>query len=282
MVSKINMVSKMNRVILFLVNILILSSCNEKCVEKTYYDSGKLKEKIVYPTKKDKKTQDNYTAYSYSSDEYLEMQYMFKNGALHGALLEFYKDGDVKRITNYKNGKKYGVEKLTSTSKRLVRETFYINDSIMLMMKSYNSPDGYVDLFYYAEGDSLEDAGRLVYDEDFNILKKSSFHYNITNLDTLEFGKVYQLDIETFAFGADHVISKFLVGEYDEYYNFINEKEVVEKSSSDNKISIPINANKKGYNIFMGKLYIESLYSGAGEENKLTREFIIYEDYFVE
>lgn len=276
------MVNNMKKIIFITISIFILFSCTENRIKESYYESGELHERFVFLTKEDFESNLNYEAYCYHIDGSMKKQSKVLNGHIEGAYIEYYDDGAVKKVSQFKSGKKYGIERILSPQGEVVIKNFFINGIQMTQMKSFNTSDGSADFFYYTEEDTIEECGRLVYDSKDSIIKNESFYYKFSKLDTLELGEKYDLDIEVYTFGENNVIKEFILGEFDSYYDFVNKESLMKISSNDNKISFSYTPVREGYNMIMGKLYVESEIEIDSEVSKVSREMIIYEDFFVQ
>ncbi len=278
----VNLVNNMKNIIFLIVCVFVLLSCSESKIKETYYESGELRERFIFPTKSDFESNLNYEVYHYNIDGLLEKVFKVVNGQIDGTLLEYYNNDSVKRKIQFKSGKKHGVEKIMTPQGEVVTENLFIDDMLMNQMKAYNTPNGSVNFFYYNVKDSLEECGRLVYDSEDAIIKDESFHYKFNCLDTLMLGKEYNLEIEAYTFGEDNVIKELVLGEFNSFYEFIDKGKLIRLSSKNNKISFPYIPKEEGYKVIMGKLSVESMIEIDGKITPVSREMIVYRDFVVE
>jgi hypothetical protein len=257
--------------------VILVYSCNQKLEKTRYFENGSVKERYLFQNKEDIKTNSNYDRLRYFENGNLKDFVTIRNGVEVGEYYEYYENGVIQSITPYKEGRKHGVEWLYTKKKELAEENFYLNDSILITMKSYWEKGNSINFYYYADGDTLEEIGILVFDNKNALKKEDSFYYYIDGSDSINLNDTYSLKIETYTFGKPSVIDSVLIGEFNENYEFISKQEVTKLEGSSNEVVYSFLPTKTGYNLIMGKIYMSNL----DINEPLNREFIFYKSFFV-
>lgn len=259
----------------------MLISCNQRqpYIEYQYYNSGKLKNKLVF--KINTQVSDScFTKFQYDTLGNLRSKIIYEK-CQKTEYSEFYKNGHLKKIQPYKNGKKFGIEKLYTKEGELAESNFYINNSHMVQMKSFNNDGGTAEFYYYIESDTTEEMGLLLYSKDNQLIENKCFYYTAECKDTLNLNDSQELEITTFTENIENKIDDIYFGEFDEYYKFIDTSNVVHLTSETNKLTYTFKPKQLGYNTIMGKAYISSTLNSDKGSETFTREFIIYKDFYV-
>lgn len=277
----IKTIMKLFRFILSLFIPLFLISCENRYEKITYYDTGEIKEKYEYPTKLDFNNNQNYTAYCFYKDGKIENHTTIRNGKREEEYLSYYPNGVLKNIIIFKNGVKNGIEKYFTINGDIIQEDFFINDVPMTRMKSFNSENERVDIYYYIENDTLIKNGRLIYNNQNKIIPEKSFYYSIDAKDTLSSNEEYSFELKVYTYGEKNVIKEFDIGDFDEKYNFIDTTKLIKLESKNNSIKYSLKPTKKGYNLIMGKINVEGDANIDGNIKTQSRQFIFCTEFYV-
>lgn len=265
------------RILGIILFVILIYSCNQKLEKVEYFENGSLKEKYLFQSKEDIKTNSNYDRYRYYENGSLKDYVSIRNGTNEGEFLSYYDNGLIRSITPYKEGKKNGAEWLYTRKEELAEENFYLNDSVLIKMKSYWAEGNTINYYYYADEDTLEEMGILVFDKKNILTPENSYYYYIESSDTTKLNDKYSLTIETHTFGKPNIIDSVLIGNFDENYEFTDIKSVSKLMGESNKLAYELKPDRTGSNLIMGKIYISVL-----EANEpLSREFIFYKSFFV-
>jgi hypothetical protein len=278
----VNMLSKIRIVVISLLLFLELgiSSCQRKNHEEfKYYETGEVKERLVFEPQKPI-SDSNYTLYDYDKEGVMFSKTIFTGGIISD-FVEYYNNGKIKRTQPYKAGNRYGIERKYTLNDEIAETNLYINGYLLIKMKSYNNKSGDVNFYYYVEPDTIIEIGRILYDEKKSIIDDQSFYFTIDGKDSLNFKEEQKLLINTYTFGTKSKISKAYFCEFDENYKFIDSSSVVELESENNMLSYSFFPKDIGYNLFTGKIYVMSEVEINGKKEEMTREFIVYKDFYV-
>lgn len=284
MQKEVNMLSKIGIVVISLLLFLEVgvSSCQRKNHEKfKYYDTGEVKERIVFEPQKPI-SDSNYILYDYDKEGVVLSKTVF-TGGLISDFVEYYNNGKIKRTQPYKAGNRYGIERKYTLNYEIVETNLYINGYQMIKMKSYDNRngDGDVNFYYYVEPDTIIEIGRMLYDDNKSIIDDQSFYFSIDGKDSLKLKEEQKILINAYTFGTKGKISKAYFGEFDENYKFIDSSNVIELESTNNILSYSFFPEDVGYNLFTGKIYVVSEVEINGLKEEMTREFIVYKDFYV-
>lgn len=145
------------------------------CVEKRYYDNGKLEAEISFKDGKLEGDNKEYyengnlkTEASYKNDKLegiekwyykngnLKMQTSYKNGEIDGIWKIYYENGGVKYEFPYKNGNLEGIVKTYYENGNLMTEAPVKNDKIVGMQKVYMSNGNFIMALRY------QDDGKII------------------------------------------------------------------------------------------------------------------------
>lgn len=103
------------------------------CIDKQYYENGKLLSEYPY---KNGKLEGIEKAYDENGNLWFELP--LKNDKREGIAKEYYESGNLKRETPFKNDKFEGIRKVYYESGNILLETPYTNDKVHGSVKFYS------------------------------------------------------------------------------------------------------------------------------------------------
>lgn len=272
---------KFYKLILGLSIILLVINCNDRYEKISYYDTGEIKEKFEYPSKLDYTNNQNYTAFFYYKNGKIKNYATFRNGKRENEYLSYYPNGALKQVIMFKDGVKNGIQRDFKIDGEIIEEELFINNVPLIRMKSYTVQGERIKYYYYVEKDTIIENGRLIYNNQNQILPERSFYYNISAKDTITLNEEYYFELKVYTYGNDNVIKKFLIGDFDENYNFIDSTKLIKLESKNNSVRYSLKPTKKGNNLIMGKIYVEGNAIIGGKIITQSREFIFCTYFYV-
>lgn len=286
----------MRQLIYFIIIIITFTSCNHEAnVKYTYYDSGKVKEKFIYKSKK------CYLVYLYSENGELLKEANLENDFLHGNC-KTYNNGilieDVSYIKGKKNGKMtiyqsngklkmkrtflndslYGITQVYGKQGDVRQEYFHINGNQVMYDDFYDSDDGTLTKkvrYRIDTTNKMKPIGQLIVNKTNDVpIPDNSFFYTISNMkDTIDENEQCIVTIK--------FINKFdwklevQIGQMNKLLEFMGNP--MNYSSSIKEISFPIEPQKEGLNIVFGKLIATPVKSDVST----PYSFVFYDEFYV-
>jgi hypothetical protein len=271
-----------DKLIIFCLLIFIGFSCKETSIQKEfYYKTGELKQKIVYPDKKDTTTFHDTSYYKNGNPMKIKQ---VKNGQLEGKVLDFFKNGVLEYVRTYKNGKVHGLAVDFNQKKEVIVKCFVINGKpINTIEYAHTKNKEYIRetvfQLHIKNDTTFKRIGHLVYTDSNNIIDSSSFYYNIEAKDTINYGDSYRFSL---TFHNDYNYSlKLLIGELNEDLNFVNPDKINTYTSPRKTVRGETRAYEPGWNLLLGKLYVypdpQNKHPNAADEY----EFIVFKEFYV-
>ncbi|HYX05754.1 MAG TPA: hypothetical protein VE912_03390 [Bacteroidales bacterium] len=289
----------MQRLIIIFIFLFSLVACKQnKDVEYVYYESGKVKEKIIY------ESADIYEARLYSEKGKLLKVAHYKDGLLNGYCKSYRKNVLVENV-NFKNGKRsgrmvifdttgkinlirtflndslYGITKVFDNQGKVKQEYFYIDGKQIMLNEFYNNNGGkLVKMINYIldENGNAESPGQLVYDKiNKKPVEDMSFFYSIKHQkDTLQINELNKIHVD--------FINKYEwkmeveIGKMNKFLSFID-KPAIYKSDT-KKIDFKVKPKHVGLNCIFGKLILIPSNISNPEKTKYT--FLFYDEFYVQ
>ncbi len=255
----------------------LLIACNESYPERiTYYESGALKEKTIFPDKSDTTNQIYYEYYENGLPKrYIELT----NGLWNGNIKNFYPNGMVKEDFHFKNGISDGVFRVYDSDGDKIQEYLFV-EGIKLVYSELLVNDSlgrYKYVFYDVLDNEANYSGQLVYEENGDLRPSTSDFWLSTNIDTLLLGEEYTVDVKSNV--KCNNCSLKIELENNENLSFSNR--IIESESGSLETSFKITPQKTGYGYLVGSLYVIEK-SGQNTKSILhQREFKYYFDFTV-
>ncbi len=283
----------------YLIIFGLLYSCSKQKIEYKHYETGEIKEKIVF----DRENPNSYVAYLFSKDGNLLKEIKIKNGLYQGLCKSYYKNGNINDIVEFDQGKKngsltvfwengnirmhknyvndtvHGIARNYNEDGSIKEEFLFINSFILIHKKYFQSRDGTYLKFenYKAINDSsFLKNGQLVINTATNTIDiKKSLYYDINiKKDTISINDSLELEIKFI--NSYPWKTKFLYGDISSNGNLIDT--ISEYSGINNIVKVKILPKKEGYNLLLGKLIVDldTLKKDA------HYEFIVYKEFYVD
>jgi len=278
--------------LILLIIVLMFTKCkrNNDNVQYSYYETGEVKEKIVSSLEEPSMVH----AFLYSKEGDLLKEISYKDGVYHGVCKSYFEDGKIKQkanfINGYKNGKLYtyysngnvkmsrtfwndtihGVTVVYNEKGQIKEEYLYIKGEPVVHKKFYSSEDGsFVKIENHErnEGGDFFKNGQLVINKINNLPEKEmSLYYMIrTNKDTIKLNEPLEFELE-------------IINRYEWNAKFISSDEKLEYTGNNNVIKFKIVPEKKGYNLLLGKLFIDL----DTQKENAHYEFTVYKEFYVD
>ncbi len=264
--------------IFFFISLTLILGCKQKYERVIYNSYGEVSQIYRYVSKAEFEKNESFDKYTYFENGKLDQFYSIIKGQKEGKFLDYDSLGNLECSQMFKNGKCHGINKYYTLKGELSASEFCINNVGLIYMKCFRSNKGITQFYYYINGDSLEDNGQLVYDNSGQINPNESFYYTITSDDDSN-SSMIKFDLEVYSFNKRCKIREFLLGDFNEFYLFIDSVKLKRYKSDTNKLSFSLSRKDYEDNLIMGKLYAEFEFL---EENKNTigrSEFIVYHEF---
>jgi len=260
--------SKISIISLFFI---ICIGCGDKRIERTFFDSGKLKEEYSIDDKGER--DGSYVSYFSNGDTSMISSYL--HGSKNGLLKEYYPGNKLKAIMFFEdNLKQGGLYVYDSLNGSLIRKGKFLNDKYFGLFRKYKN--GTLTDLLQMYNDSLiwSVSGTAKNGDEFKSVKNYiDIDYPDTVKENAEFIAKIQLKnctFESIVFYEGDVLkteNTFILRDTINTYKSINDSLVVYKR---------INA-KKGINIFKGILYAKEQF----KDTVLNYPYVIIEQFFV-
>lgn len=277
--------------LILLIVVLLFSNCkHSNNIRYKYYDTGEVKEKIV----PDGEELGKFQVFLYSKKGNLLKELNSRNGVYHGVCRDYFDNGNVKAKANFfnglKNGKFYtfydngnikfsrtflndtanGVTTAYFEDGTVDEEFLYIAGESIVYKMSYTSIDSlYINIqnFERNEKNDFYKNGHLISNTLNNLLEKEmSLYYIIrSEKDTIKINESLDLELE-------------VVNKHTWKTRFVSKDGKIECTGDNNIIRFKVVPEKKGYNLFLGKLFIDS--DTLKEDTHY--EFTVYKEFYVE
>ena len=251
----------------------LLCSCKlNEAIEYTYYDSGKLKSKVIYPDKTDTTS---FQAFIYYENGNLSHQAQFNKGKRTGQYLSYYENGNLNESYNYENGRLHGIIKRFTDTGEQTEESFYIDGKHILIKTFSVNPKFNLtrSQIFFVNGDKIEEIGMLVYDNDKNIIENGSFFYETYGPDVIKFNQENEFVINFYNKREDFIL-ELQIGDLDSDLNFIIPNNVIKYSTELDMLPYNYIPEKPGYNLIVGKLFLIN--------DSILLEYPYYFEFFAE
>ncbi len=251
----------MRALILNLLLILLLLSCKQEYKRTSYYPSGKIEKEVIFSTKKDMNSLQNYLTTFYYENGNIKAKQIVRNGMLEGEIWKFHENGTICFFDMYKHNTSHGVYKEYDTTGRQTYEALYLNGNEVLFADiSYPIDDiALYKYFTYAIHDndtSIFQYSFLSYKKNGAIIEDKSHGCEVIGKDTIAKGQPYTIEIrmhhnqekEDYKLKLHHAI----FGDYcsdlkvDSSFTTVN--------AENNKIVYSFYPEQEGYNFIVGKV----------------------------
>lgn len=259
-------------------------------IQYRYYETGEVKEKIVSNVEEPSKVQ----AFLYSKEGNLLKEINYRNGVYHGVCKSYFENGKIKEKANFINGLKKGKLYTFSSDGNIKLLRTFLNDTANGVTLIYNEEGEIKEEYLYIKGEPIvhkkyysnEDEsfmkienfernekldfyknGQLVINKSDNLPEKEMSLYYIIRAkkDTIKINELLELELE-------------VINRYTWNTKFISNDEKLEyEGNNNNKIRLEIEPKKKGYNLLLGKLFIDL---DTLKENA-HYEFTVYKEFYV-
>ncbi len=259
----------------------MIIGCQKEYVKKTYYETGELKEKIVYDNKQCKINPHSFHAFKYYKNGKIQSTTHFREGQREGDYIVYYLNGQIKSITNFKNNEKHGVEKLFSKKGDLIEENFYLSGDLLIKRKSIYYKNKILNKYSICpKGKDCEVYGRLIKDYKGKVEDDLSIYYSVIAKDTINLGEKYILNIEGYSFG-ERINMELFLGDINKNFEFIDTSEINKLHTKSNHMKYAFRPSTKGYNLLTGILYFQLDTLNSISDESLEKDFIFYHEFYV-
>lgn len=262
------------RILLYgLMIIFLLKSCNQDNLRYEYYDDGAIKELKEYENPEDTSS---YKLIQYYKNGHLKRIIHFSNGKPTGKYYTYYENGQLRNETTYNDGKLHGINRIYNNKGFQVRESLYIDDEQKIFQEYLVNSENQTKMQCYAvnNGKAIE-IGQIIFDNEGNILLPQSFYYNIEGSDTITRGQNYHFEINALIGScSDSCNIKLKLGELDSDFNFRNVNDILTSKSKNSSLQATLETPQLGYNLIMGMLYVRN-------KSESIANFVVYKEFYV-
>jgi hypothetical protein len=251
-----------------------LASCQREYRECVYYSSGEVKEELIFPTKEDKKTRENYKYISYYKNGEIHVLRTVENRLTNGACLVMYENGSLDQFKMYRNDTLHGVYKEFSSAGKQTREALYLNGiRIIDVMIDITKDNQILYDYYFISDEYYIPYGFLTYDgSNEEIVEAESVGCKILGKDTINANELYLLEIKNYM-SINAEMKKVIIGDYDS--TLIVKDSFIDISAESNKILYEFKPIKLGYNFLVGKVYLQK------KADNVTIMYPVYKLFYV-
>ena len=178
--------------LIIIIAIFVFYSCKNELKETEYYPNNNVvKAEKLYNSIEDKR-QGNYACFSYDSIGLKKSLQNYYNNQLNGKMIFYDTNGNIERITIFRNGEKSGVTRLFTEDGYLNKEILYINgkDVILKHFVMYSAPKSYGFRIYPLFYDTIKEydyEGRIIYDTNMNVIDSVTFYYDVQKINDPSF-----------------------------------------------------------------------------------------------
>jgi hypothetical protein len=151
----------MRYILFFSILLFFTFGCKREIVRNYYFDSGEIKNKCIYPNKKDTL---NFKQIDYYPTGELYREFILKDGKIEGGYKEFYKTGIIFEKGNFIKGKLEGIFQQYDSVGEIASESYYLKGLRILYSEFFDSEDNKLtkQLFYGLEHDTVYPIGALI------------------------------------------------------------------------------------------------------------------------
>jgi hypothetical protein len=162
---------------------LLLLNCKRDFVRESFYETGELQSRFIYPDKRDTM---NFQQFEYYPTGELLRKTNFRNGKLEGEYVKYFNTGNILEREWFLKGKLDGILQKYDTIGRLATESYFIDGNRILYSICFISNDGKYEkqLYNIIVNDSSYPIGALVKKGD-TIQEDKSHYAMITGEDSI-------------------------------------------------------------------------------------------------
>lgn len=253
--------------ILFLILLILGVRCSNEREKEYFYDSGELKSRLTFPNKKDTL---NYHQNDFHLTGEKQCSFDVKDGKLDGDFYMYYKTGRLSDKGRFLNGNPEGIYQQFDSIGRLIRESYFVNNSEILYSEGLESNDGkyFKQLFHVVLNDTIYPIGALIWKGD-TIQTDLSHYAIIIGEDTLRSSN-YSLQLHIHTIEKSVAQYEITFGKPDTELEF----DEIDTSFFSKSSVISLNNLRlhQGHNSIFGRIYV---YSSD------TSSFYVYKDVYV-
>lgn len=253
----------------------MLFGCIKEKNKKKYYETGEVKEEIIYPFLNDTLF---YKKIMYYRSGSILSEGFFKNGEPDSIYKSYYEDGSVFERNTYKNGNIHGIAQAFDENGSIVKEYYYLNGINPVYKEyQYNNRNKLKEVkVYLIENQEPKYIGGIKYNDESNIISDSSFYYTIDIPDTLFLNSKVDYSITGYNWDqSDWVIDLTLTDPDDAFVFGGKNNKVTEISSSSLYLKSSLTPIKKGRQLLIGYLFLRHKDSKTGYQYLLMKELFI-------
>ncbi len=241
--------------------IIILSSCENRFDVKIKHSDGTI---CKFICKNDKDTL-NSTRYCYYNS-LLTSKTTFVNGKREGSVIDYYPNGNIHIITNYRNNRAQGVNKVFNEQGELIRRSFYINNKQVLFESIMVNTDDSIKrkkIVILRKNREAKWAGELYTNLDdepvtvasLNIGDYQGMYVDVIVDDTLQLGKEATVKLKI-TFPVTIPEPEILTGEFDRSLTCIDTLLYVKLDSLGRDYAFSYIPKRPGNNYILGELIV--------------------------
>ncbi len=265
---------KLFKIIFFFIIVTqFLNCCYQKDnIKYKFYESGELKEKIIYNQKNDSL---NFTAYLYYKNGKIHYITTFKNGKRNGKYYSFFENGNVKEEYNFLKGELHGVIRRYTNIGKLQEESLYLYGNHILIKKFSENHKLKLNrsICYLINKGTKQEVGMIITDTNNVVKENLSFFYKVYGQDTININEKNEFSIKFFN-KRDDFEFEVRIGEMNKDFTFKDTTLIKKISTMSNEIKYSFIPDKKGYNLLLGKINLR--------KDTVNLEFPLYKEYYVE
>ena len=246
---------------LFFSLIVILSSCENRFDVKSIHSDGTVC-KFICENDKDTSNSVRYCYYK----SLLISKTTFVDGKKEGSVIDYYPNGNIHIITNYRNNRAQGVNKVFNEQGELIRRSFYINDKQVLfesIMVNTDDPIKRKKIIILRDNRKAKWAGELYTNLDnepvtvagLNIGDYQGMYVEVKVDDTLKLGKEATVRLKI-TFPVTIPDPEILIGEFDRSLTCIDTSFYVKLDSLGKDYAFNYLPERPGNNYILGKLTV--------------------------
>jgi hypothetical protein len=252
--------------IIFSILFLISISCSNSNERVSYYENGNIKEKRIFLSSKDTLS---YHREIYYPEGKIHFKGQVVNNKTEGRLFEYSNDGIIRVSTLYINGKKNGLQYFYDENGELFEKDYFSDDTLMLTYKYFNKQGYLVNIIRKGEPVLI---GRIMYTNNGNINKDSSYYYSCQTIDTMIINKEYECKLEIFNLGRGKQYVEFELLDPFNMVTFTKGDKIVSDSL---KLNFSLKPQKAG------NILIEGIINVTSDTTKEGKNFPFHKEFYV-
>lgn len=270
---------KKTKYYIVVIILCLLVSCKKEYIKYVYFSSGKVKEKVIFPTKGDKKTRLNYTVTTYYENGQVHVIETIENRLTEGACIVYQENGLMDHFKMYRHDTLHGVYKEYSSEGIQVGEALYLTGERIIDVKIYKEGGNLLYVYYLKVGEhGYIPFSQFAYDDNGLLIEQESTGCEVIGKDTIQEGELYSLEIVSHTGGEAMPFTtemrKAIFGNYDSSL-VVDSSFVTVTAIRKDKIHYSFQPLKKGYNFVVGKVYRRR------EDDGVTLMHPIYKLFYV-